>query len=145
MIRQGESGFSLVEVMVSLAIFAIFSVAALYIFTRNAAVVVENSQLANLYRACDSIGSLLDASADAVDWNGATFTASTVSGVPSGDSSLDSASLAGIQGDLGSAGSGASIGLAVVPDNGTTCPCTATATLQWGSNNSQTVTWQTRY
>ncbi len=139
-----EQGVSLVEVMVSMAIFSIFAVMALYIFTNNGAQIIKNRQIEDLYVANNSIEALLAASPDAINWNGASFTSATTSGVPSADASMDADSLSNIQYLLGMAGNDASISLSVIPDQGSSCPCAVTSTIAW-SGNSQSTMWQVGY
>lgn len=129
--RSEESGISLIEVMISMAIFAIFVLGIIYILIGSAARVTEDDQLSDLHTAGVSILSLLAVSQNPQNWNAAQFTSSGASGIPASDASLDTDNLSGIQRDLSLAANGSSITLTVTPENGAICPCSVSEAYHW--------------
>lgn len=137
--KSKEAGISLIEVIISTAIFAIFILGVIYIFVGSAARVTEDNQLSNLHTAGISIFSLLAVSQNPQNWNGAQFTSTGITGVPASDSSLDADNLSGIQRDMSLAANGANITLTVSPQNGSTCPCSVSEAYHWKGSTWATI------
>lgn len=129
--KKDEAGISLIEVLISMTIFAIFTLGIVYIFLGSASRVTEDSQISDLQMAGSSVLSLLVASQSPQNWNGAVFNANGASGVPAGESTLDAGTLDDVQKELASASNAAEINLSVVPDNGVTCPCSVSERYSW--------------
>jgi type IV pilus assembly protein PilV len=136
-IRSSERGFSLIEAMVALAIFAIGSLGILSLFLGSFSSSAENQNLTSGYEIAQSaIGVLRANGSNALAMNGATVT-------PSGASNVALAPVASVMSAYGMAPQ-AQVSLTVSSLLGSQqCPCSATVSVSWGGGaqtyQSQTV------
>lgn len=124
-------GFGLIEVMISLLLFTIFSVLVIYVLSNSGVQTITNSQITRIQHAGFSLVNALDTAADAQDWNGATLSGTGETGIPSADATQYAQTLSNIENDLSLSGENSRIQLSVVPNVGTTCPCQVQETFQW--------------
>lgn len=142
---RAEKGISLLETLIAMAIFSLFVIGLLYVFEASGVRVTADHQLLSMHMADRSLTSLLATSSDTQNWNGATFTANSETGVPSSAAALDKQTLADIQNALMLASNHARITLIVHPDDGTSvCPCSVQENNLWRGETWSTAS-QTRY
>jgi len=124
--RPSESGFSLIEAMVALAIFAIGSLGILSLFLGSFGSSAQNRNLtAGFEIAQSAVGALRADGSNALSMNGATVT-------PSGASTTTLAPVAAMMSAYGMPPQ-SQVSVTVSSLQGTQqCPCSATVTVAWG-------------
>ena len=131
-----QTGLTLIEAMVALAIFAIGSLGILSILLSSFSMSAQNQNLTSGFEIAQSATGVLRANgAQALTLNGATISASQAS-----NSLLNPVSQ--VMSAYGMPPQG-QVTLSVISlDNNGLCPCTATVSVSWG-NGAQTYTTQT--
>ena len=128
--RTAESGFTLIEAMVALVIFAIGSLGILSLLLNSFAMSAQNRNLTSGYEIVQSaVGVLRANGAQAMSLNGATVNANQA-----GNALLDPVSQA-----MSAYGMPpqSQVSLTVTPLNGAAqCPCSATVSVSWGNGQS---------
>lgn len=139
-LTHAETGFTLIEVMVALAIFAIGSLGVAYMLMSGFDTTAESTDLTSGYEVAQSAIGLIRANgANAIQFNGAAVTGSSVASNATGAVASAISTWAGVVGGLPS-GQG-DITVSSLQNNGQ-CPCSATISVYWqqtGQNKNYAV------
>lgn len=137
--RLRQAGFTLIENMIALAVFAIGMMGVVFLFLNGIGISRTSQNLSQAYIAMQEIVGMMRADThEVVQYNGVNTTAS--SGLPpvaAQNVATWAKTLSALPGAPGKRGGFGTI--QVIPTQGNLCPCQALVTIYWGASNQYQV------